>query len=88
MRYVTEAQIEFGRRLGLDFTGKSQGEALAMNYDVVHCDFLGSRMANQILIAGALGLVGFAISPLFPSLIDHSAINCKNAAVSFRLSFN
>ncbi len=30
MRYVTEAQIAFGRRLGLGFTGKSQGEALAM----------------------------------------------------------
>ena len=56
MRYVTEAQIAFGRRLDLDLTNKSLGEAEAMIYDVIRRDFhgmieLGSPTPKQIELA-------------------------------------
>ena len=35
MRYVTDAQIAFGRTLGLDLTNKSLGEAEALIFDVI-----------------------------------------------------
>jgi hypothetical protein len=41
MKCVSELQVVFGQRLGLDLTGKSVGEALAMIHDVIQCDFLG-----------------------------------------------
>jgi hypothetical protein len=40
MRPVSEEQITFGRRLGLDLHGKSISEALAMIHDVIDRDFL------------------------------------------------
>ena len=56
MRHVTEAQIAFGRRLGLDLTGKSLGEAEAMIFDVIRREFqgmtdLGSPTPKQIELA-------------------------------------
>jgi hypothetical protein len=59
MRYVTEAQIAFGRRLGLDLTGKALGEAEAIIFDVIRRDFhgmtdLGSPTPKQIELAAKL----------------------------------
>jgi hypothetical protein len=52
MRYVTDAQIAFGRRLGLDLTGKTLGEAEAMIFDVVRRDFHGmTDLGSQIELA-------------------------------------
>ena len=56
MRYVTEAQIAFGRRLSLDLTNKSLGQAEAMISDVIRRDFhgvtdLGSPTPKQIELA-------------------------------------
>ena len=39
MHYVTETQIAFGRRLGLDLTNKALGEAEAMIFDVIRREF-------------------------------------------------
>jgi hypothetical protein len=41
MQPVSDEQIAFGRRLGLDLEGKSISEALAMIHDVIDRDFLG-----------------------------------------------
>jgi hypothetical protein len=41
MRYVTDVQIAFARRLSLDIAGKSVGEAEAMILDVIRRDFRG-----------------------------------------------
>ena len=56
MKYVIEAQIAFGRRLGLDFIGKSVGDAQAMIEDLVERDFLlnqnlGTATPKQIELA-------------------------------------
>jgi hypothetical protein len=56
MRYVSEAQIAFGRRLGLDLTSKSLGEAEATIFDVIRREFhgmtdLGSPTPKQIELA-------------------------------------
>jgi len=40
MQSVSDEQIAFGRRLGLDLEGKSVSEALAMIHDVIDRDFL------------------------------------------------
>ena len=41
MQPVSDDQIAFGRRLGLDLEGKSISEALAMIHDVIDRDFFG-----------------------------------------------
>ena len=56
MHHVTGSQLAFGRRLGLDFAGKSVGEALAMIEDLVERDFLlkedlGAPTPKQIELA-------------------------------------
>jgi hypothetical protein len=74
MRLVTEAQIIFGKRLGLDLSGKPVGEAKAMIFDVIERDFhgttdLGTPTPKQIAlaakfqrdIAGATRRVGDAV---------------------------
>lgn len=40
MQPISDEQIAFGRRLGLDLEGKSVSEALAMIYDAIDRDFL------------------------------------------------
>jgi hypothetical protein len=41
LKSVSDEQIAFARRLGLDIEGKSKSEALAMILDVIDRDFLG-----------------------------------------------
>ena len=41
MQPVSDEQITFGHRLGLDLDGKSVSEALAMIHDAIDRDFLG-----------------------------------------------
>lgn len=41
MQPLSNEQIAFGRRLGLDLESKSISEALAMIHDVIDRDFLG-----------------------------------------------
>jgi hypothetical protein len=41
MKPVSDEQIAFARRLGLDIEGKSGSEALAMIHDAIDRDFLG-----------------------------------------------
>lgn len=60
MSLVTEAQIQFGRRIGLDLAGKSVGVARAMIEDAIHCQFygrndLGKPTPKQIELAGKFG---------------------------------
>ena len=56
MRYMTEAQIAFGKKLNLDLTNKSLGEAEAMISDVIRREFhgvadCGSPTPKQIELA-------------------------------------
>jgi hypothetical protein len=60
MNFVTEAQIQFGRRIGLDLAGKSGGIARAMIEDAIHCQFygrndLGEQTPKQIDLARKFG---------------------------------
>jgi hypothetical protein len=60
MSFVTEAQIQFGRRIGLDLAGKSVGVARAMIEDAIHCQFygrndLGKATPKQIELARKFG---------------------------------
>ena len=41
MSFVTEVQIQFGRRIGLDLVGKTVGVARAMIEDAIDCQFHG-----------------------------------------------
>ena len=43
MNLVTELQVEFGRRLGLDLAGKTIGVARAMIEDAIDSGFYGRR---------------------------------------------
>jgi hypothetical protein len=56
MNFVTEAQIQFGRRIGLDLAGKTVRVAQAMIEDAIHCQFyarndLGEPTPKQIELA-------------------------------------
>ena len=60
MHFVTEAQIQFGRRIGLDLEGKTVGVALAMIEDAIHCQFygrndVGAPTPKQIELARKFG---------------------------------
>jgi hypothetical protein len=47
MQPVSDQQIAFGRRLGLDLEGKSISEALAMIHDVIDRDFLNLSDSSE-----------------------------------------
>jgi hypothetical protein len=60
MKFITEAQIQFGRRVGLDLAGKSVSVARAMIEDAIHCQFygrndLGEPTPKQIELARKFG---------------------------------
>jgi hypothetical protein len=42
MNFVTGAQIQFGRRIGLDLAGKTVGVAQAMIEDAIDRQFTGA----------------------------------------------
>ena len=47
MSFVTEAQIQFGRRIGLDLAGKTVGVARAMIEDAVDRQFYGRNDLSE-----------------------------------------
>ncbi len=47
MKIVTDKQIAFGRRLGLELDGKSVSEALAMIHDAIDRDFLDQSKLGE-----------------------------------------
>jgi hypothetical protein len=60
MNFVTETQIQFGRRIGLDLAGKTVGVARAMIEDAIYCQFygrndLGAPTLKQIELARKFG---------------------------------
>ena len=60
MSLVTEAQIEFGRRIGLDLSGKTVGLARAMIEDAIDPEFsgrndLGKPTPKQLELARKFG---------------------------------
>jgi hypothetical protein len=60
MNIVTQAQIEFGRRIGLELSGKVVGVARAMIEDVIDSEFygrtdLGKPTEKQIELARKFG---------------------------------
>jgi len=60
MNFVTEAQSQFGRRIGFDLEGKTVGVALAMIEDAIDCQFyrrndLGAPTPKQIELARKFG---------------------------------
>jgi hypothetical protein len=87
MKVTTEAQIEFGRRLGLDLAGKTVGVARAMIEDAIDCQFygrndLGQPTPKQIELAGKFGRdisavsrrVGDAVIDDLMTDLNHQAI--------------
>jgi hypothetical protein len=93
MRFVTEAQIEFGRRLGLDLAGKTVGVARAMIEDANDCQFygrndLGKPTGKQIELAQQFGhdistasrRVGHAIIDDLMTKLNHDAIAGQHLA--------
>jgi hypothetical protein len=93
MKFVTEAQIEFGRRLGLDLAGKTVGVARAMIEDAIDCQFygkndLGQPTPKQIALARQFGLdisaasrrVGDAIINDVMTKLNHDAITGQHLA--------
>lgn len=60
MNIVTETQIQFGRRIDLDLTGKTIGVARAIIEDAIYCQFygrneLGAPTLKQIELARKFG---------------------------------
>ncbi|HXW71877.1 MAG TPA: hypothetical protein VEK34_10615 [Methylocella sp.] len=60
MNFVSEAQIQFGRRIGLDLAGKTVAVARAMIEDAIHYQFygrndLGKPTPKQIELACRFG---------------------------------
>jgi hypothetical protein len=93
MRHVTEAQIAFGKRLGLELVGKSVGEALAMIEDAIQREFLadhdlGAPTPKQVELArkfqrdisGASRRVGDAVINDLMTDLNHEAITRENLA--------
>lgn len=93
MYYVTEAQIQFGRRIGLELAGKSLGVARAMIEDAIDCQFygrndLGEPTPKQIELARKLGRnistvsrrVGDAIIDDIMTQLNHEAIESQRLA--------
>lgn len=87
MKLVTEPQMEFGRRIGLDLSGKTAGVALAMIHDTVDMQFhgrndLGAPTPKQIELARQFGYdistvsrrVGDAIIDDIMTNLNHEAI--------------
>ena len=93
MNLVTETQIDFGRRLGLDLSGKTVGVALAMIHDTMDTQFhgrndLGRPTPKQIElgrqfghdIAAASRRVGDAVIDDIMTRLNREAIACQRLA--------
>ncbi len=93
MNLVTETQIGFGRRLGLDLSDKTVGVALAMIYDAMDTQFhgqndLGVPTQKQIELARQFGYdistvsrrVGDAIIGDIMTNLNHEAIATQRLA--------
>lgn len=87
MKPVTEAQIEFGHRLGIDLSGRSINVALAMIEDSIDTQFhgrndLGAPTPKQVQLALRFGQdisavsrrVGNAIVDDILTTLNHEAI--------------
>ena len=93
MNFVTEAQIQFGRRIGLDLAGKTVGVAQAMIEDAIDRQFygrndLGEPTPKQIALAREFGhdisttscRVGHAVINDVMTQLNHDAISSQRLA--------
>jgi hypothetical protein len=93
MSFVTEAQVRFGRRIGLDLQGKTLGVARAMIEDAIDSQFydrnnLGEPTPKQMELARRFGYdisatsrrVGDAIINDVMTKLNHEAILSQRLA--------
>ena len=87
MDHITEAQIQFGMRVGADLRGKSVGVARAMIDDAIEGQFhgpndLGQATARQIELAKKFGIdISDESRRVGNAIIDDIMIRLNNEAI-------